>query len=194
MNTATRRQQIFTTALTLFSQKGYDQASMRDIASHADISLGLTYNYFKNKEALLLDIVQEGIRQIEQDWPNYPAGNLQQWLIRYFTILEKYRNYWLLLRALRLQSSLAQKLETHFDDLNNFIIGDLAILLQQIGYTKALPEAILLYATLDGMATQYFTNERYPLNKMLALLQRRYDLAVQGESGRRALSSAAFSG
>lgn len=194
MNTADRRQQIFTTALTLFSQKGYDQASMRDIASHADISLGLTYNYFKNKEALLLDIVQKGIRQIEQDWPNYPAGNLQQWLIRYFTILEKYRNYWLLLRALRLQSSLAQKLETHFGDLNNFIIGDLAILLQQIGYTKALPEAILLYATLDGMATQYFTNERYPLNKMLALLQRRYDLTVQGESGNSALSSAALSG
>jgi len=175
MDTLARRQQIFSTALTLFSEKGYDQASMRDIASHAGISLGLTYNYFKNKEALLLSIVQEGIQQIEKDWPNYPAENLQQWLVRYFTILEKYRNYWLLLRALRLQSSLTQQLETHFDGLNNFIIGDLAILLQQLGYGKALPEAILLYATLDGMATQYFTNERYPLNKMLALLQRKYD-------------------
>lgn len=174
MDTPTRQQQIFNTALTLFGLKGYDQTSMRDIAQEAGISLGLTYNYFKNKEALLLDIVQEGIRQIERDWHTYSAKNFQQWLIRYFTILEKYRYYWLLLRSLRLQSSLAQRLETHFDELNNFIIGDLSILLQQSGYKKSLPEAILLYATLDGMATQYFTNERYPLNKMLALLQRKY--------------------
>ncbi|MEM9676221.1 MAG: TetR/AcrR family transcriptional regulator [Bacteroidota bacterium] len=178
MNTRKRRQQIFSTALTLFSEKGYDQASMRDIASHAGISLGLTYNYFKNKEALLMAIVESGIEQIEQDWPNYSTKNLQQWLVRYFTILEKYRNYWLLLRALRLQSSLTQQLEDHFDGLNNFIIGDLAILMQQNGHSKALPEAILLYATLDGMATQYFTNKRYPLNKMLALLQRKYDPAT----------------
>lgn len=182
MNTAVRRQQIFRTALTLFSQKGYDQTSMRDIASHADISLGLTYNYFKNKEALLIAIVDAGVAKIEQDWPNYPAENLQQWLVRYFTILEKYRSYWLLLRALRLQSSLAKQLGTHFDELNNFIIGDLAVLMQQLGYTKALPEAILLYATLDGMATQYFTNDRYPLNKMLALLQSKYNIATPTEA------------
>ena len=154
MDTTARRQQIFSTALTLFSQKGYDQTSMRDIASQADISLGLTYNYFKNKEALLIAIVETGIERIEGDWANYPTGNFQQWLICYFTILEKYRSYWLLLRALRLQSSLTQQLGTHFDKLNNFIIGDLAVLLQQSGYAKALPEAILPYATLDGMTTQ----------------------------------------
>jgi AcrR family transcriptional regulator len=182
MDTLARRQQIFSTALTLFSEKGYDQTSMRDIASHADISLGLTYNYFKNKEALLMAIVEAGIEQIQQDWLSYPADNLQQWLVRYFTILEKHRNYWLLLRALRLQSSLTRQLETHFDGLNNFIIGDLAVLMQQLGHSKALPEAILLYATLDGMATQYFTNERYPLNKMLALLQRKYDKVIETES------------
>ncbi|WKN45911.1 TetR/AcrR family transcriptional regulator [Tunicatimonas pelagia] len=181
MNTAARRQQIFRTALILFSQKGYDQTSMRDIANHADISLGLTYNYFKNKKALLIAIVEAGVAKIEQDWPNYPAENLQQWLVRYFTILEKYRSYWLLLRALRLQSSLAKQLGTHFDELNNFIIGDLAVLLQQSGHSKALPEAILLYATLDGIATQYFTNDRYPLNKMLALLQRKYDKTISVE-------------
>ncbi len=178
MDTSVRHQQIFRTALTLFSQKGYDQTSMRDIASHADISLGLTYNYFKNKEALLIAIVASGIEQIEQDWSTHSAENLQQWLVRYFTILEKHRDYWLLLRALRLQSSLTQQLGKHFDELNNFIIGDLAVLLQQQGYVKALPEAILLYATLDGMTTQYFTNDRYPLNKMLALLQRKYETAT----------------
>ncbi len=178
METSARHKQIFHTALSLFSQKGYDQTSMRDIASRADISLGLTYNYFKNKEALLIAIVAAGVEQIEQDWSNHSVKNLQQWLVRYFTILEKHRDYWLLLRALRLQSSLTQQLGTHFDELNNFIIGDLAVLLQQRGYTKALPEAILLYATLDGMTTQYFTNDRYPLNKMLALLQKKYELTT----------------
>ncbi len=63
MNTQERKRRIVETALQLFSESGYDKTSIRDIAKHANMSLGLLYNYFASKEQLLEAIVQEGIER-----------------------------------------------------------------------------------------------------------------------------------
>lgn len=55
-----RRQQILDAALKVFSTKGFDKATNKDIAKEAGgISPGLIYWYFKDKEDLLLSIVRE---------------------------------------------------------------------------------------------------------------------------------------
>lgn len=59
-----RRQQIMNTALELFASEGYNKCSISQLASHAGISKGLLYNYFKSKEALLIAIIDEGIGEI----------------------------------------------------------------------------------------------------------------------------------
>jgi AcrR family transcriptional regulator len=51
------RQRIYSSALKVFYQKGYLSASIKEIASEAVIPAGLIYSYYKNKEALLEDIV-----------------------------------------------------------------------------------------------------------------------------------------
>lgn len=48
------RQQILQTALRLFREKGFDEATMRDIAAEAGVSLGNAYYYFPSKEAIVL--------------------------------------------------------------------------------------------------------------------------------------------
>lgn len=48
-----RRQQIVEAAVSLFSEKGYFQTTIDDIASASGISKGLVYRYFKDKNALL---------------------------------------------------------------------------------------------------------------------------------------------
>jgi AcrR family transcriptional regulator len=50
------RQHILETALNLFVTQGYEATTMRDIASAADCSLGLTYRYFARKEELVLAV------------------------------------------------------------------------------------------------------------------------------------------
>jgi AcrR family transcriptional regulator len=50
------RQHILETALSLFVSKGYEETTMRDIASAAECSLGLTYRYFARKEDLVLAV------------------------------------------------------------------------------------------------------------------------------------------
>jgi AcrR family transcriptional regulator len=47
-----RRQQIIVAAKRVFSDKGFNKATMEDIASEAELSPGTLYLYFKNKEEL----------------------------------------------------------------------------------------------------------------------------------------------
>jgi len=47
------RERILSESLSLFSEKGYRAATMRDIASRVGVRQGAIYNHFKNKEAIL---------------------------------------------------------------------------------------------------------------------------------------------
>jgi AcrR family transcriptional regulator len=47
-----RRQQIMVAAKRVFSDKGFNKATMEDIAHEAELSPGTLYLYFKNKEEL----------------------------------------------------------------------------------------------------------------------------------------------
>src|SRR5260221_10547151 len=54
---AARRSQILDAATRVFSEKGYHPATIRDVARAAGIADGTIYNYFANKAALLLGIL-----------------------------------------------------------------------------------------------------------------------------------------
>ncbi len=48
-----RRQEILDAARRVFVEKGYDNATMNDIAAAADVSAGSIYRYFENKRDLI---------------------------------------------------------------------------------------------------------------------------------------------
>ena len=50
---AARQEQILEAAAIVFSTKGYERATTREIAEAADVSEGTLYNYFDNKIELL---------------------------------------------------------------------------------------------------------------------------------------------
>lgn len=54
-----KRQQILAGARKVFIEKGFDAASMNDIARVAGVSKGTLYVYFENKERLFLELVAE---------------------------------------------------------------------------------------------------------------------------------------
>jgi AcrR family transcriptional regulator len=47
------RRLILDTALALFRERGFEETTIRDIASRAGLSLGAAYYYFKSKEAIV---------------------------------------------------------------------------------------------------------------------------------------------
>ena len=47
-----RKQEILRTAMRLFTQQGYENTSMRDIAREMNVVQGLCYRYFDSKQKL----------------------------------------------------------------------------------------------------------------------------------------------
>lgn len=60
------REKILNAAAKLFSDKGYDRTSMRDIASSLNIKAGSLYHHFEGKEELLLAVEEEAFRRITE--------------------------------------------------------------------------------------------------------------------------------
>lgn len=60
-------QEIFSVSLALFARNGYTGTSIRQIASEAGISVGLTHHYFGNKERLgrlALVVLSENVAEV----------------------------------------------------------------------------------------------------------------------------------
>lgn len=56
-----RRQLILTTALKVFTRKGFAASKMTDIAKEAKISYGLMYYYFKSKDEMYDELVKHAV-------------------------------------------------------------------------------------------------------------------------------------
>ncbi len=54
-----RREQLVDTALSVFAEKGFRGASVKELSEAAGVAQGLFYHYFEDKEALLLAAVEE---------------------------------------------------------------------------------------------------------------------------------------
>jgi AcrR family transcriptional regulator len=73
---AARKAQILKAAETVFSQKGYERATTREIAKAADVSEGTLYNYFGSKSDLLEAVAKSFAHDIVNEITNLEADNL----------------------------------------------------------------------------------------------------------------------
>ena len=80
-----QRQEMLGAALTLFSDKGYHNVSMREIAETSEFAIGTLYKFFKNKEDLYKSLI------VEQADRFHVA--LKQAMIEADDEIEKLRNY-----------------------------------------------------------------------------------------------------
>ncbi len=89
------REHILETAFGLFATKGYTATTMRDIAAAAGCSLGLTYRYFAQKEALVVALYQRIARDLMAEVEQLPSGLVADRFValmqRKFALLTPYR-------------------------------------------------------------------------------------------------------
>jgi len=65
LNKINSRKRILKASRKLFSQKGYEETMMEDIANKAEVSKATIYNYFPNKESLLIGTANEVLDRVE---------------------------------------------------------------------------------------------------------------------------------
>jgi AcrR family transcriptional regulator len=89
------RQKIIDAALSVFSEKGFANTTIKDFADAAGISMGLMYHYFPGKEKLLEATVEENsflpqLREILKDTRGQTYRDiLQNITLRFIKLLEQ---------------------------------------------------------------------------------------------------------
>lgn len=167
------------TAMDLFSEQGFASTSIKSIAQAAGVSQGLLYNYFSSKEELLRYIFQQGIEQIDASFEEPEPGEgsqLKAYLRHTFEMIRRERKFWRLFHSVRMQSGIQEVLGKEIRNLQKVVIERLQKLLAPYVPKDSLTEALLLYATIDGVAAHFFMiDEDYPLEEVIRSLVEIYE-------------------
>jgi AcrR family transcriptional regulator len=73
----TTKQKIIDSAIELFSKDSYEKVSVAQICKNANISNGIIYNYFRNKEELFTYLIEEITNRIEKQFKKIKGKTLQ---------------------------------------------------------------------------------------------------------------------
>lgn len=89
LNKRKSRKAILKASRKLFSSKGYDETMIEEIAVKAEVSKATVYNYFPNKESLLIGITEEVLDRVEESLEENLNGDSNS-LEKLGKVLEEY--------------------------------------------------------------------------------------------------------
>ena len=79
------RQKLYDTAIALIAERGFDQTTLRDVATRAGVSVGLLYRYFPSKQAVVLALYDQLSAEQSAHAEAMPRG---KWRERFLFSLE----------------------------------------------------------------------------------------------------------
>jgi len=167
----TRKKQIMDVALELFASDGYNHCSISQLASHAGISKGLLYNYFKSKEALLVAIIDEGIEDImtmidpNRDGVLEPE-EVEGFIRNTFTSIRNNLKFWVLFINVILQPPVKEFLAGKpFSSVMGRIGPRLLDYFERMGFKDPALELLTFSSMIEGfgiLLVYTFPNDEFP--------------------------------
>ncbi len=175
-----KRQLIMDAGLKLFSEKGYSNTSISQIASRVKISKGLIYNYFVSKDDLLLTIMQDGIDSLMNLYDRNKDGVLESNEMEYFIresfrLIEENTDYWRLYFQVIMQSGVMEMLEESMAKVYEQILGTSMRYFSRMGFENPAAEAIRFGAMMDGLSLQYVASpDKFPFEMIRDAVIQKY--------------------
>ena len=161
-----KKQHLLESAIRVFAVKGFDDASMREIAAEAGLTTGAIYHHYKNKDDLFYDAVKEAAYFVhklsERNEDSELKTNEQMFSEIRNNVRERMSKVLeqrlLILLAAYAMSKGGRIQEKYKQDYTEIIqrVADMyfyAFGVQNQQYQKSL--AAILVAALDGVALQY---------------------------------------
>ena len=171
-----RKAAIEEAAMQLFAENGFAGVSISTIARKAGTSKGLLYNYFENKEALVKEIVLEGIRQMmaELDFDfqqELTEKRFKELIEKNFILFKEKISYWSLYIAVITQPAVIALVKDKIFDIAGPFIAALSQYYAKKGVKNPEANSLLLGAVLDGVAIDYLLSPAdYPLDDIKNLV------------------------
>lgn len=181
-------QSISDAAMKLFTEKGYSNVTIDQIAKKAKVSKGLMYNYFSGKEELLEFITNRIIKEtfaFGKDIPNKNDPVIQMITIigNSFSLIRDKPDFCKMIMPLITQKGISSKLEIKMRGIFIKMTKDMEVVFKACGVKNATMEAYQFGALMDGIAWHYFFlfKEDYPLDKMEKELIVKYKRLLKNE-------------
>lgn len=157
-----RKQQILDAALNIFAKNGYYKASISQIAKEASISKGLLYNYFQNKEELLIEVMSNGIKYLLRGYgqksDKSAKEQLQKMIEQSFDMMDEDQKHWQLYFSTMMQTEVQALVMEEMMVTLMPVFENLAAIFGELGFGTPLQEAQLFGAMLDGFGMNYLIN------------------------------------
>jgi AcrR family transcriptional regulator len=165
---AKTRGRLLRSAYKIFARKGFDRASIDEIAENAGFTKGAVYANFGSKEELFLALLDAGLDQQEQSLTAIFAGKdgeggglVERTRRRYSNLLEQNRTWRLLFTEFWLHAARDPELQRKLAERYKVMRGDIARLLEQYfaeqGLLLSVPAeqiAAMLVALTQGLGMQ----------------------------------------
>ncbi|MDX2445312.1 MAG: TetR/AcrR family transcriptional regulator [Bacteroidales bacterium] len=175
-----KRTLIMNTALKLFAEEGYYITSMSKIASSANISKGLIYNYFESKENLLTEIFYHGMHEMLEDFdPNHDGILTRDELVLFindtFQKLKSNVDFWKLYFILIMNPPIFKIFEERLKEFMGPMIQPLEDYFSSKGSKDPKAEARMFLAILDGFGMHYvFDPQNFPIDTINQIFIEKY--------------------
>lgn len=150
-----KKQLIMDTALALFAENGYHSTSISQIAAKAGISKGLTYNYFKGKNDILNEIMEQGFNEIYDNLDINKDGILTKEEFAYFIkqnfkLLRTNMKHWKLFFSLMLQPKVAESFNEKYEEKAGPIFKLFYEFIEKQGSKNPEADFMAIAAMLEG--------------------------------------------
>lgn len=163
-------------ALELFSEKGFNNTSVAEIAKKAGISKGLIYNYYKSKEDVLVGVLQ-GFKKMEEEFTEVINFELDELLNQFFLMLEHQEG---LVRMMISFSLDVKEMPVVKEFIHSKIERSMRMyipLIEKLGFEDPEAETWFLSTLLEGMAIMHIVaKEDYPIEKVKNIIYKRYKI------------------
>lgn len=168
-------QRITQSALELFSQKGYKNTSVAEIAKKAGISKGLIYNYYESKEDVLkgvLDSFKSMRNEVVQE-----GLTIEMILDQFFMMIEHQIGFVKMMMSFSLDVHEMPMVKEFVHDKAEEGIKMYTPMMKELGFEDPEAEAWFLSTILQGTAIlTIVSHDDFPLQKMKEKIYKRYKI------------------
>ena len=175
-----KKQIIINTAIKLFAEQGFDKTSISQIVNRAQVSKGLVYHHFKNKEDLLRTIVKSttekmiALSQNEESIEN-PKDALKNLILQIFKQLENEKEFYQLNLNILFQPALKHVLRDLINERSLLLYQQVLQVFARMKSKDPELDTYIFLAEIDGIAIDYLSVfENYPLEKLKDHMIRKY--------------------
>ncbi len=175
-----KRRMIMNAGLELFSEHGFNNTSIRQIADRANISKGLLYNYFESKDDLLQNILKEGMDELMHlyDAKNngeMDASGMELFIKDTFRLLNENQEYWRLYFQIILQAGVNEQFQASMAKVYERIMKISIQYFSNMGFQNPQAEALMFGALMDGLSFQFVVSpDQFPLDMIRDTLIQKY--------------------